>query len=58
MIRTYITVCPFQFLHGCGLSPKWAMCDVYGLDEPLLAMLQEPVLAMLLLFPINKKVLT
>ena len=46
---------PFQFLHNLGMPKSWAMTDVYGLDEPLLAMLPQPVVALLLLFPINEK---
>ena len=45
-----------KFLHNCGLpKDKWAISDVYGLDEPLLAMLPQPVLSLMLLFPINEK---
>ena len=37
--------------------PKaWAMTDVFGLDDELLAMIPQPVSALLLLFPINNKV--
>lgn len=43
-----------KFLWSCGLSKKWAINDVFGLDEGLLAMLNEPVLALLLCFPITK----
>ena len=45
-----------KFLHNCGLpADKWAITDVYGLDEALLAMLPQPVLSLMLLFPINEK---
>ena len=45
-----------KFLHNCGLpADKWAISDVYGLDEALLAMLPQPVLSLMLLFPINEK---
>ena len=40
------------------MPKSWAMTDVYGLDEPLLAMLPQPVVALMLLFPINEKVNT
>ena len=43
-----------KFLHRCGLpSDQWAITDVYGLDEDLLATLPQPVLSLMLLFPIN-----
>ena len=38
-----------------GMPKSWAMTDVYGLDEGLLAMIPQPVAALLLLFPINEK---
>lgn len=44
-----------KFLHEAGLSKKWAIADVFGLDPELLAMLEQPVLSLLLLFPINEK---
>ena len=34
----------------------WAMTDVFGLDDMLLDMLPQPVVALMLLFPINDKV--
>ena len=45
-----------KFLHEAGLSKEWAIADVFGLDPELLAMLEQPVLSLLLLFPINEKV--
>ena len=45
-----------KFLHNCGLpKEQWAVADVFGLDEPLLAMLPQPVLSLMLLFPINDR---
>ena len=46
-----------QFLHNMGMPKIWAMTDVFGLDDELLAMIPQPVSALLLLFPINAKVL-
>jgi ubiquitin carboxyl-terminal hydrolase L3 len=46
-----------QFLHNMGMPKTWAITDVFGLDEELLAMLPQPVVGLLLLFPINDKVL-
>ena len=45
-----------QFLHKMGMPTLWAMTDVYGLDDMLLDMLPQPVVALMLLFPINDKV--
>jgi len=47
-----------QFLHKLGMPKIWAMTDVFGLDDELLMMIPQPVCALLLLFPINQKVIS
>ena len=44
-----------SFLRKMGVPAAWEINDVYGLEPDLLAMLPHPVLALLLLFPINEK---
>ena len=45
-----------KFLHNCGLpGDKWEVLDVYELNEKVLAALPQPVLSLILLFPLGEK---
>ena len=44
-----------SFLAKLGVPSDWEINDVYGLDPELLMMLPQPVLALMLLFPITEK---
>ena len=46
----------FQYIHNLGVPSEWDFCDVFGTEPELLGMVPTPVLAVMLLYPINEKV--
>ncbi|XP_072171634.1 ubiquitin carboxyl-terminal hydrolase isozyme L3-like [Diadema setosum] len=44
-----------KFMHRIGMSDQWQFIDVIGLDDDLLMILPQPVVALVLLFPYNDK---
>uniref|UniRef100_A0A336LM36 Ubiquitin carboxyl-terminal hydrolase n=1 Tax=Culicoides sonorensis TaxID=179676 RepID=A0A336LM36_CULSO len=44
-----------KYIHRLGVSSKYQVTDVLGLDKDLLAFLPQPVKSLILLFPCNEK---
>lgn len=43
-------------MENLGVPSDWQIVDVYGLDPDLLATIPQPVLAVMLLFPVTENV--
>jgi ubiquitin carboxyl-terminal hydrolase L3 len=43
-----------NFLYEMGLSKEWGVVDVIGFDPELLSFLPQPVVALILLYPVSK----
>ena len=55
-VRVCLYFLLLQFVAKLGLKPTWQFTDVYGLEPELLAMVPQPVCALLVLFPCSEKV--
>ncbi|KAJ8028827.1 Ubiquitin carboxyl-terminal hydrolase isozyme L3 [Holothuria leucospilota] len=44
-------------MHKLGMSKDWKFTDIFGLDPQSLEMIAQPVVALIVLFPISEKVL-
>merc|ERR1719498_2320003 len=43
-----------KYIHSLGVSEKFVMHEVFGVDDMLLGMVPQPVYAVLMLFPISE----
>ncbi|XP_018495628.1 ubiquitin carboxyl-terminal hydrolase isozyme L3 [Galendromus occidentalis] len=42
-----------KYIHELGVDEKWSLVDVFGVDDELLAMVPQPVEALLLVYPVK-----
>jgi len=42
-----------KYIHELGVDENWGLVDVFGLDDDILAMVPQPVGALLLVFPVK-----
>lgn len=47
-----------KYLHNVGVSPKWSISDIFGLDDDILMYVQKPVKAVIFLYPLSDNVST
>ena len=46
----------FQYVHTLGMGKTYEFCDVFGLDSELLMMVPQPVISVVVLYPLTDKV--
>ena len=44
-----------KYIHELGVDEAWSLVDVFGTDDELLAMVPQPVGALLLVYPVRGK---
>lgn len=45
-----------KYLHNVGVSSKWSISDIFGLDDEILNYVQKPVKAIIFLYPLTENV--